>query len=377
MSRLAMEYVGLLYGGAIDAAGRRRVQVSAGAITAYLRAEWGLNAILADGGAEKNRDDHRHHSVDAVCIALTDAATVKQLSDSAARAGFQGYRRFTPMDTPWPTFLEDVRASVDAINISYRVSRRVSGALHEETNYSKPQTAPDKSGRMVEFRHVRKPLAAMSVEDVDKIVDGKIRELVRESLGQGGEPKKVFADPAKHPYLTAANGRKIFVHKARIRKAQKVVALGAPGAPRFVAPGTNHHMEIVAIVDGHGVEKRWEAGRPPLADPSPVSLIEAAERIRRGEPVIRRDHGAGKKFKFSLAGGEYVEMEGEEGKRSLFRVTVISGNQVEFRLHTDARPITVLKMLGARVRRSPETLRKAGARKVAVDPLGNILPAND
>jgi len=95
MSRLATEYLGLLYGGAIDAEGTRRVQVSAGRITAYLRDEWGLNAILADGGDdEKNRADHRHHAVDAAVIALTDSKTVENLSRSAEVASERGHRLF-------------------------------------------------------------------------------------------------------------------------------------------------------------------------------------------------------------------------------------------------------------------------------------------
>ena len=49
MSRLATEYLGLLYGGHDRRRRPPRVQVSAGRITAYLRDEWGLNAILADG----------------------------------------------------------------------------------------------------------------------------------------------------------------------------------------------------------------------------------------------------------------------------------------------------------------------------------------
>ena len=91
MSRLATEYLGLLYGGTIDADHSRRVQVSAGRITAYLRDEWGLNAILADGDEdEKNRADHRHHAVDAVVIALTDTKTVENLSHSAEVAAERG-----------------------------------------------------------------------------------------------------------------------------------------------------------------------------------------------------------------------------------------------------------------------------------------------
>ena len=143
MSRLATEYLGLLYGGAIDADHRRRVQVSAGRITAYLRDDWGLNAILADGDEEeKNRADHRHHAVDAAVIALTDAKTVENLSHSAevAAPADSDSLFVDEIEKPWPTFVDDVRRVIDEINISYRINRRVSGALHEETNYSKPQS---------------------------------------------------------------------------------------------------------------------------------------------------------------------------------------------------------------------------------------------
>ncbi|MCE5268630.1 MAG: type II CRISPR RNA-guided endonuclease Cas9 [Planctomycetaceae bacterium] len=378
MSRLAMEYLGLLY----DAGGRRRVQVSAGRITAYLRDEWGLNAILADGDEdEKNRDDHRHHAVDAVVIALTDAATVELLSRSAELAEERGHRLFTPVDKPWPTLVEDIRRSIDGINISYRVNRRVSGALHEETLYSKAYKSGKGNGKASEYRHVRKPLQAMSLNEVENIVDDTIRRLVLEKLEQvGGDPNKVFADDGNRPYLTAKDGRRIFINKARIKKAVAVVPLGTRDAQRYAAPGTNHHMEIVAVVDEHGTERSWTVLKTRDCDKfeEPVSLFEAAERVRTGQPVVQRDHGPNTKFKFSLAGGEYVEMDDGQGNRSLYRVTVISGKQVEFRLHTDARPITLLKKIrGARVRCSVGALFKAKARKVVIDPLGNVLPAND
>ena len=89
-----------------------RVQVSAGRITAFLRDDWGLNAILADGDEdEKNRADHRHHAVDAVVIALTDNTTVAMLSRSAEVAAERGHRLFAldEIKKPWPTFHDDVR----------------------------------------------------------------------------------------------------------------------------------------------------------------------------------------------------------------------------------------------------------------------------
>ena len=186
MSRLVTEYLGLLYGGTIDADGRRRVQVSAGRITAFLRDEWGLNAILNDGRDEKNRDDHRHHAVDAIVIALTNSQTVEYLSRAAEKAAEWGRRLFAPMDKPWTTFFDDVRRAVDMINISYRVNRRVSGALHEETYYSNAYKSQDKNGKSVEYRNVRKPLVNMSMDEVNSIVDPTIRDLVQEKLRKIG-----------------------------------------------------------------------------------------------------------------------------------------------------------------------------------------------
>ena len=150
----------------------------------------------------------------------------------------------------------------------------------------------------------------------------------------------MFADPANHPYLTAGDGRHTFVHKARIRKPVAVIPLGRTPSPRYAAPGSNHHMEIYAVLDKEGAEKTWKS--------EIVSLYDAAQKGAHKRPVINRDHGPNTQFKFSLAGGEYIEMDDESKGRSLYRVTVISGNQVEFRLHADARPITILKKIRGR-----------------------------
>lgn len=369
ISRLAAEYVGLLFGGKVDAQHRLRVQVSSGGVTAWLRDEWGLNGVLGDGRG-KERSDHRHHAVDAVAIALAGPRTVRELSLAAQRAGELGHRLLAAIDPPWPDFLERVRGLVDATSISYRVDRRIRGGLHEETLYSEPQSSISERGRAAEYRHVRKRLDQMSADEVEAIVDPRIRGLVQEKLMQlGGDPKKAFADACNHPYMRTVDGRVIPIHKARIRKNVATVALGDESRRRHVAPGSNHHMEIIATTSRNG-EETWEG--------HVVTLLEAARRMRCGEPVVKKDHGPGKRFVFSLANNEYVQMASDGGPCRLYRVTVISGNQIEFRLHSDARPNNVVKKIkGARVRMSPGSMLKARARKVAVDPLGNVLPASD
>ena len=207
------------------------------------------------------------------------------------------------MDKPWTTFLDEVRSAVDAINISYRVNRRVSGALHEETYYSNAYKSQDKNGKTVEYRHVRKPLVNMSVDEINSIVDPAIRDLVQEKLKKlGGEPRKSFADQNNLPYIQAKGGRLIPIKKARIRKNVSVIPLNKQNT-RFAAPGSNHHMEIIAVLNDKGEEIEWEGNI--------VSLFEAYRRRKAHESVIKREHGANKKFKFSLAGGEYVQVRSE------------------------------------------------------------------
>ena len=238
-----------------------------------------------------------------MAIALSSVRSVQLLSAAAARAEQIGHRLFVPIDLPWPSFLDDTRTAVDAISISYRVNRRVRGALHKETFYSKAQKALDKKGQQVECRHVRKPLVKMSANEVTEIVDDTVRRLVQEKLDRyGGDPKTVFADESNLPYFkTKKDGRFIPIKKARIRQSVRVIAVGKESGARYVAPGSNHHMEIVAVLDDDGNEQRWQGHI--------VSLYEAHLRVSRNEPVVRRDHGGENAIQV-LAGGGGIYRDG-------------------------------------------------------------------
>ncbi len=128
-TKLAAEYLALLYGGRVDDSGRQRIRATAGQVTSFLRNEWKLNAILQDdhsaneGTTPKSREDHRHHAVDAVVTALTDDGTIQALSRAAARATSEGRRRFGAMEGPWPDFVDSVRSVVDQITVSHRTQK--------------------------------------------------------------------------------------------------------------------------------------------------------------------------------------------------------------------------------------------------------------
>ncbi|MCX7804816.1 MAG: type II CRISPR RNA-guided endonuclease Cas9 [Planctomycetota bacterium] len=381
-ARIALKYLGKLYGGTVertgakDAKGTLRVQPANGKITSYLRELWGLNAILGGpGDSRKKRDDYRHHAIDAICVALTEPKTVKRLSEAAERGLLEKRksgrpRRFGITEEPWPSFLDDVRKTVEAIVVSHRVNRKVSGPLHEETNYSPPR---DESGRISEngrFVHVRKPLARLSESEVSDIVDPAIRKIVEDCL-KGRKPGDAFKDPASLPFMTAGDGRKIPVKKVRIRKTVSVEKIGEGPGERFVKPGGNHHMAI------------YEKGGKWFGEV--VSMLEAYRRLRSGEPVVRRDRGDGSKFVFSICPGDTIRLR-ENDRFSLFRVPCITVNekgyvQLEIKRINDARPSSEVRSSKGwcigRTFISVGKLQDMEGRKVILSSIGEVRIAND
>ncbi len=189
-SRLGADFLGMLYGGRVDADRKRRVFPITGQVTARLRKEWSLNAVLndgptANGGATlKSRDDHRHHAVDALVIALTDMAVVKRMSEQSARSWHEG-RRSLDMESPWNDFAADVRRAVDEIIVSHRVDRRANGQLHNETIYG-PERCGSADGDRV--RYVRRALS--TIKKLETIIDPAVRAAVKQKLDELDGPTK-------------------------------------------------------------------------------------------------------------------------------------------------------------------------------------------
>jgi CRISPR-associated endonuclease Csn1 len=364
-SRLAIEYLGLLYGtGAqgVDADHTKRIQAGRGSVTKYLRDEWGLNKILNDGG-EKSRDDHRHHAVDAICIALTDNRTVQMLSTAAAQAESQGRRRFVSAVPPWPGFFEEAQERIRGTIVSHRTERKVRGPLHDETFYS----APKAEGGGKTAVHVRVPLAKLG-KQTEAIVDPAVRGIVAAAL-DGGDPKKVFADRASHPAMP--NGA--LIHAVRIKKSERAQTIGRGARQRQVITRSNHHLEVIEAQDEKG-RLRWEGKL--------VSMLEAAERLRRHEPVVQRDHGPGRRFLFSLSQGDLIELDLESARGiGIFVVRTIymqgRSGTLEYVENRDAREKRETRAAKARHKSALEPLRKMNCRKVSVSPLGEVRYAHD
>lgn len=361
----AARYLGALYGGVNDANGEKRVYATSGQATAYFRSLWQLNGILNDGPTEnggrakKSRADHRHHAIDAVVIGLTSAGMIKRLADAAQRAPAERRRKFASLQAPWPDFVESIRAEVDRIVVSHRVSKKVSGALHEETIYSQPKV--DRKVR------VRKPLASLTKNEVEEIADETVKALVLAKLN-GDDPKKAFTDGKNLPCFETLDGRKIPIKRVRIKKTVPTFQLGDGRSARHVASESNHHIEIFAELDQRLNEVEW--------DGKIISLADAFERSKNRQPIVQRDFGKARLFKFSLCPGEVIEW-GDKGSRRLMVVRAATGRQIALVPITDARRKEQMVKDGSYTRPTLDTLRRRAARKVCVGPLGDVSEAHD
>lgn len=377
-SVLASRLLESLYGGrdeATSAGTRQVIYASSGAVTATLRRVWGLEAILREAVPSSNgqskgkpRTDHRHHAIDAITIALTRQSVIQMMARSASldRSLGQDSRAFRRIPSPWPNFIESIRPHIEKMIISHRPEHKMSGALHDETNYGRPYKLDGKT-----TVNIRKPVTGLSASDIEKIADPAIQSAVQQKASELNGDLTQCESTQNWPTLPTNDGRAIPIKRVRIRKVMTPTPIASGARERQVALANNHHAAIFAKLNEHGKEVRW--------DSIPVSLYEAMERKRKKLSVVQRSYPefAEYQFKFSLMNGDIVEIC-KDGVARLFRLRSIEASHQFFLLSIrDARLIKEIASTGDRWRPSADALRKLSCRKVSVDTLGRVHPAND
>lgn len=380
-SRLACELISTLFGGEKvpngDGTNRQVVFASSGTVTASLRKTWGLEAILREPEPSSNgqnkgkpRTDHRHHAIDAITIALTAQRVIQSLSRSASADPIfpQTHRAFRGLQCPWPDFVPSIRPHIERLITSHRPEHKLSGGLHKETIYGEPYAIQGKH-----FVNVRRSLSSLTAKQIENIVDEKIKAAVISKLAEHGGNSKLFImeQPETLPFLTTYKGKRIFIKRVRVREAASLDTLRELPGNRFVEPNSIHHVEIF-VVREHGRE-RWHG--------EVVDIMQAFERLRKKQPIVRRalDLGDGveAEFLFSLLKGDTVEMN-FQGARQLFRVKKFySAGPIWFTGVNNAQSDDEQKRAKTTWSRTPNALKEMNMRKVMIDLLGKVHPAND
>ncbi|MGA2033446.1 MAG: type II CRISPR RNA-guided endonuclease Cas9 [Thermoguttaceae bacterium] len=371
-----------------------KVVCTRGDMTADVRYWWGMNSILQpDGSDRKNRDDHRHHAVDALVIALTDEKRLFALANA----------RGENMPPPWEGFREAAEVAVLAINVSHRAQRRLHGALHKDMFYGathKPQAsgttandtprpwAKDWTEENCTFVR-RKPIESLTkTQDLKKVRDPTVRAILRwHLLAQGIDPDKSGAIPGD-----AFKGKNLprmpsGVPIRRVRMVEHSSAMRPVSESRSyqcVEPGSNHHMVIYDLLDAQG-KPILNADGEPKRDGFVVPMIDVAARITRllreqeneekkRITLVERELGPGKKFAMSLSINEMFLLKMPDGSHSPHRIQKLSEGSIILRPHTYAGKVSDYDKPPLIQRRTPNTLR---GRKVTVDALGRVRSAHD
>ena len=168
-----------------------KVETRNGALTAFLRAQWGL---------AKNRDESdKHHALDAAVIACSTQGMVQYLSTVSARLENYDYTkdRKPHFKKPWETFSEDLEQSLKHVFVSRAVRKSVKGELHDATIRSAKHL--DKG-----FTTVKTPIETIDLKKLEQMFDKernyKIYNLLKERLEKfNNDPKKAFAEPVYMP----------------------------------------------------------------------------------------------------------------------------------------------------------------------------------
>jgi hypothetical protein len=154
------------------------------------------------------------------------------------------------------------------------------------------------------------------------------------------------------------------IRKVRIVKRDETIQPIRKGTA-YVKPGSMHHLVIFEWTE-KGKKKREAVF---------VSMLDAINRIRSGDPIIQHVHPQrpDAKFVMSLSRGESVIgiKDGLTGP-FVFNTAASTSGQMWFVRHTDARKSSQQQTVSVKA-----STMSPKARKVTIDPLGRIRWAND
>ncbi len=347
IARVTMDYLKLL---------GCRVEPIKGGVTANLRHAWGLNRLLHKSN-NKNREDHRHHALDALVLAFTDRKAVKLISEHSKRAG-DGRFKLADYPLPYNSFRDDFQQQLDNIVVSHKTCHKIKGALHEDTLYGAAEFDAEGNATAVA---IRKPLAQLKPKDLELIRDERIRDLALRRLASFGSMAKAFNDPENPFGIPTKTGDVTPINSVRLLYRLNVKPIGTGARKRHVKTGSNHHAAIYKYTATNGAEK-WRC--------DVVSVLDAKHRQKLCDPIVQPTDANGNNLVMSLHINDMLRME-HNGIFDYFRVQKMTQSGViTLRHHQDAR--TAKGPANGEISKSAESLRKSGAVAINVNVLGRV-----
>lgn len=328
------------------------IWVSSGKLTGMIRGKFGLSKLLSEDGV-KNRDDHRHHALDAAVIGLCDRSLIQRIATAAARSEEKGEQRLLEgLDLPWPEFRGELAKCLTSIVVSHKPDHGKQAALHNDTNYGL-RDGPDARGNPLVGR--RRPLDSIkNANDAESIASEALRAEIVQLLKPLSSSKDIKA--ALTAYLERTGIRRVIceerlsvipIHDRRTSKPY-----------RYVKGDSNFCYEIFRNLDG-----RWDGEVINTFEANQKAFKVSETTAQNGLPLVMRIHKDD-----ALA----IEVDGQ---RQLLRVAKFSEGKINLAAHMEANvaarnanPSDTFKYLQF----APSKLKTARARLVGVDILGHV-----
>ena len=356
------------------------VRTSPGRLTAMLRARWGLNSLLPDhnrAAGPKNRTDHRHHAIDAFVIACTDLGLLNRIARASGQAEELNLDRLYPKDEfpiPFEGYREALGARLDILIVSHKPDHGLppgsrtgayvtSGQLLDGMAFGQVDEEIDgKRYNLVRRRSIQELKAPMIRRARDSGLREKLQRVAREARQSNVKLEDALADFSSD---SGIHHIRVLETKASFREVRHPDRPDGFKFNKAYETSDNHCIEIYKLPNG---EWRGEG----------ITVFDAN---RSGyEPSWRRNY-PNTQLVMRLHRGDLIEADFGEG-RKIYRVVQLrpSANLVFLALHNEA---------GSLQKRhdSPEdedpfrylmpvysTLKAAKARRVRVDPLGQVSP---
>ncbi len=383
LSRTARTYLAHLY----DEKGERKQRVRAipGKMTALLRRGWGLNGMLSESGEEqterKQRDDHRHHAIDAFIVANTTQGLLQQFARAAGshwEDAAENLASLTPK--PWDGFdRDDLKPFLDKLVVSHKPDRgtrgvegKTTGQLHNETAYGLVNHVENGISEVV----VRKDLDKLKRSDLEPIDPDKPIKGVRDLTLRAALLELWDEVGGKSAEFASQAATKMKVRRVRVIDQRRVIPIEFTDSVGKVhrkgyLPGGNEFAEVWQMSDGS-----WKMVVVPTFDANqPDFDIEKFRPVTtRGQHKGKRDPNAKRLMRLQI---DDMGAFGEGADRRIARVRKISNKRTGVIVfmddHNEANvPKRIEKKTIREQSYSANQLQKQRFRKIRVDEIGRV-----
>jgi CRISPR-associated endonuclease Csn1 len=394
---------------------KENINIANGKLTSIIRHSWGLNSILnnesesqnnasenlileetfdAETGEvfsinakdnskekpkkphKKNRDDHRHHAIDAICIAMTDRKLLQKISRDNSR-GFDLTNLEIKLPNHWNSFREDAKEAIEKIVVSHKIDHGEGGKLHDETYYGilkeevlvdsgKKKLAPCNLVTSTSLKNLKK-------SDARFVRDKKIREALIK-LSENANNDKDFQDNYLANFIKETGIKNIRLYDNN----KSVIEISHPQKnPRFtkaIKTNGNHHISIWKMPNGDFITdvvsnfkmncpyeiKEREGG---------IKFINKEKKFSENEKFEKLKPHPGAKLIIRLFKDDLIKLE-DKGKTKIVKIAIIaSTSQCYFLKHNSA--VSDGENKGS-FYLNKKTLEEKKLRKIFITPSGKI-----